>query len=148
MKTFRIMRSIDLYIGRGIWRFCVDNQLHHHHLPPWIRSFDLFRHRRVAIFSWGRQRPRLRVFAHEYFIFLGRVTSPSAKPPFLEDQFVSLSLASLLRPFRIGRFYQEHEVSADIARKVVEARKPPPPLHGKVETFGGDNQLIFLNYPL
>jgi hypothetical protein len=40
---------------------------HHHHLPPWIRSFDLFWHRRVAIFpcavhdlfslevcSWGR----------------------------------------------------------------------------------------------
>ena len=26
---------------------------HHHHLPPWIRSFDLFRHRRVAIVSWG-----------------------------------------------------------------------------------------------
>jgi len=26
---------------------------HHHHLPPWIRSFDLFRHRRIAIFSWG-----------------------------------------------------------------------------------------------
>jgi len=29
-------------------------------------------------------------------IFLGRVISPSAKPPFLEDQFVSLGLASLL----------------------------------------------------
>jgi len=26
---------------------------YHHHLPPWIRSFDLFRHRRVAIVSWG-----------------------------------------------------------------------------------------------
>jgi hypothetical protein len=26
---------------------------HHHHLPPWIRSFDLFWHRRVAIVSWG-----------------------------------------------------------------------------------------------
>ena len=25
----------------------------HHHLPPWIRSFDLFRHRRIAIVSWG-----------------------------------------------------------------------------------------------
>ena len=24
-----------------------------HHLPPWIRSFDLFRHRRIAIVSWG-----------------------------------------------------------------------------------------------
>ena len=26
---------------------------HHHHLPPWIRSFDLFRHRRIAMVSWG-----------------------------------------------------------------------------------------------
>ena len=26
---------------------------HHHHLPPWIRSFDLFRHRRIAIVSRG-----------------------------------------------------------------------------------------------
>jgi hypothetical protein len=33
-------------------------------------------------------------FFYEYFIFFGRVTSPSAKPPFLEDQFVFLSLAS------------------------------------------------------
>ena len=27
--------------------------LYHHHLPPWIRSFDLFQHRRTAIVSWG-----------------------------------------------------------------------------------------------
>jgi len=33
--------------------------LHHtssygrHHLPPWIRSFDLFRHRRIAMVAWG-----------------------------------------------------------------------------------------------
>jgi len=33
---------------------------------------------------------KLGVFAYEYFIFFGRVTSPSAKPPFLEDQFVSI----------------------------------------------------------
>jgi len=30
---------------------------HHHHLllllHPWIRSFDLFRHRRIAIVCWG-----------------------------------------------------------------------------------------------
>jgi len=25
----------------------------HHHLPPWISSFDLFWHRRIAIVSWG-----------------------------------------------------------------------------------------------
>jgi hypothetical protein len=26
---------------------------HHHHLPPWTSSFDLFRYRRFAIVSWG-----------------------------------------------------------------------------------------------
>jgi hypothetical protein len=26
---------------------------HHHYLPPWSRSFYLFRHRRIAIVSWG-----------------------------------------------------------------------------------------------
>jgi len=76
--------------------------------------------------------PRLCVFAYEYFVFLGRVTNPSAKPPFLEDQFVSLTLASLLRPVRLGRPYQEQKVPAGIARKVIEARKPPH--HDKVET--------------
>jgi len=25
----------------------------HRHLPPWIRSFELFWHRRIAIVSWG-----------------------------------------------------------------------------------------------
>jgi len=66
------------------------------------------------------------IFPYEYFVFLGRVTNPSAKPPFLEDQFVSLSLASLLRPVRLGRPYQEQEVPAGIARKVIEARKTLP----------------------
>jgi len=28
-------------------------QCHHHHLPPWIRSFHLFRHRRVVVVSWS-----------------------------------------------------------------------------------------------
>ena len=51
--------------------------------------------------------PRLCVFAYEYFIFLGRVTNPSAKPPFLEDQFVSLSLAYLLRPVRLRLKYKQ-----------------------------------------
>jgi len=71
--------------------------------------------------------PRLCVLAYEYFVFLRRFTNPSAKPPFLEDQFVSLSLASLLRPVRLGRPYQEQNVPAGIARKDIEARKPPPP---------------------
>jgi hypothetical protein len=26
---------------------------HHHHLPPWIKSFELFLYRRIAIVSWG-----------------------------------------------------------------------------------------------
>ena len=40
---------------------------HHHHLPPWIRSFDLFRHRRIAIVSWD---------VHDLFFLhgLGRLT--------------------------------------------------------------------------
>ena len=31
------------------------NHHHRHHqlLPPWIKSFDLFRHRRSALVSWG-----------------------------------------------------------------------------------------------
>ena len=33
--------------------FIRQTKLHQHHLPPWIRSFDLLRHRRVAIVSWG-----------------------------------------------------------------------------------------------
>ena len=41
------------------------------------------------------QYPRLCIFAYEYFVFLGRVTNPSTKPPFLEDQFVSWSGLSL-----------------------------------------------------
>jgi hypothetical protein len=42
--------------GQYTWMYhrrTVGLQAHHHHLPPWIRSFDLIRHRRVAIFSWG-----------------------------------------------------------------------------------------------
>jgi hypothetical protein len=77
----------------------------------------------------------IHVFAYEYFISLGRVTSPSAKPPFLGDQFLALSLASLLQPVRLGRSYQQHKVPAGIARNVIEARKLPH--HDKVETFGG-----------
>jgi len=101
----------------------------HHHLPPWIRSFDLYRHRRIA--------SKAVAFAFEYFAFLGRVTNPSAKPPFLEDQFVSLSLATILRPVRLGRPYQQHKVPADIAHKVIEVRKLSPPTYDKVETLGG-----------
>jgi hypothetical protein len=69
--------------------------------------------------------------------FLGRFTNPSAKPPFLEDQIISLSPAALLRPVRLGRPYQEHKVPAGIARKVIEAPKPTtPPPHDKVEKGG------------
>jgi hypothetical protein len=29
--------------------------VYHHHLPPWIRSFDLFQHQRVATFIYVLQ---------------------------------------------------------------------------------------------
>jgi len=85
-----------------------------------------------------RQYPRLCVVAYEYFVFLGRVINPSAKPPFLVNQFISLSLASLLRTVRLGRPYQEHKVLAGIDYKVIEAHKlpPPPPQNDKLETIG------------
>ena len=89
-----------------------------------------------------RRYPRLCVFAYDYFVFLGRVTNPFPKPPFLVDQFVSLSLVSLLRPVRIGRPYQEQKVPAGIARNLIEARKPPPP-----PRQGGDNRgVVFVLY--
>ena len=49
MKTYLNLRYLAEYsLG--------EKQKHHHHhhhlLPPWIRSFDLFRHRRIAIVSW------------------------------------------------------------------------------------------------
>jgi len=115
---------------------------YHHHLPPWIRSSNLFRHRHIAIVSWGVHDPRLCFFTYEYFLFLGRVTNPSAKPPFLEDQFVSLSQTSLLRPVRFVRPYQEHKFLAGIARKVIKASKPPPPYPPQQ---GGDSALISQN---
>ena len=42
---------------------------HHYHLPPWIRSFDLFQHRRIAIVSWGV----LYSFKNSYTIFLKKL---------------------------------------------------------------------------
>jgi len=51
-----------------------------------------------------RRYPKMYVSGYEYFIFLGRVISPSAKPPFLEDQFVSLSLASRLGLSSLGGY--------------------------------------------
>jgi len=30
-----------------------EDNVHHRRLPPWIRSFDLLRNRRIAIVSWG-----------------------------------------------------------------------------------------------
>ena len=78
----------------------------------------------------------LYVFAYEFFVFVGSVNNPSAKPPFLEDLFVSLCLASFLRPVRFGKLYQEHKVPAGLTCKVIEARKHPFP-HHKVVSVGG-----------
>jgi len=94
------------------------------------------------------------------FVFLGRAINPPAKSPFLEGQFVSLSLASLLRPVQLGRLYQEQKVPAGIARKVIEACKPPPqqqqgvdnrgkPLvHSKIEIEGSILEQVKLFYYL
>jgi len=30
-----------------------ERRCRHHHLPQWFSSFDVFRHRRIAIVSWG-----------------------------------------------------------------------------------------------
>jgi hypothetical protein len=73
-----------------------------------------------------------RVFAYEYFVFLGRVTTPSAKLPFLEDPFVSLSLASHLTACPTREALPVTKVPAVIARKVIEARKPPPQQSGDI----------------
>ena len=40
-ETFLVLRKTDR------------DHHHHHHHHPWIRSFDVFRHRRIAIVSWG-----------------------------------------------------------------------------------------------
>ena len=56
---------------------------HHHHLPPWIRSFDLFQHRRFAIVSWG---------VHDLFFLevcgWGRVSGVWCRP-FFQDGWSS-----------------------------------------------------------
>jgi hypothetical protein len=49
------------------------------------------------------------MYIYRALISFGRVTSPSEKLPFLEDQVVSLSLASLSRPVRLRRPYQEYK---------------------------------------
>jgi hypothetical protein len=52
--SFKITKKLPFPVATYMYN--VDNH-HHHHLPPWIRSFDLFRHRRVAIVSWGVRDP-------------------------------------------------------------------------------------------
>ena len=68
---------------------------HHHHFPPWIRSLDLFRHRRVAIVSWG---------VHDFFFLWvciwGRVSEVWCCP-FLRDgwsRFVCIWISRLVFP--------------------------------------------------
>ena len=46
--------KFDLMAGTSTGVLCKKDHHHLHHLPPWIRSFDLFRHRRIDIVSWGR----------------------------------------------------------------------------------------------
>jgi len=66
-------------------------------------------------------------------LFLGRATNPSTNPPFLEDEFVSLSLASLLRPVRLGRPYQGHKVPAGIARRETQVQTKLYQPHWKMD---------------
>jgi hypothetical protein len=70
------------------WHLILKYHHHHHYhfllfLLPWIRSFDLFRHRRVAIFSWG---------VHDLFSLevcrWGRVSEVSCCP-FFQDGWSS-----------------------------------------------------------
>jgi len=44
-------------MSRYTYIACLFVYHHHHHFPPWIRSCDLFRHRRVAMVSWGVRDP-------------------------------------------------------------------------------------------
>ena len=46
---FHYKVNLKLIYGRVFWY----HHHHHHHFPPWIRLLDLFRHRCIAIFSWG-----------------------------------------------------------------------------------------------
>jgi len=97
-----------------------------------VRVFFLFHARSFVI----RRYPRLCVFAFEYFVFLGRVTNPSAKLPLLEDQFVlvwplSYSLFGLGGPTRNIKF--------PLAEPIRSLRPVSLlPHHDKVETIGGD----------
>jgi len=67
-----------------------------------------------------RRYPRLCVYDYEYFISLGRVTSPSAKPPFLKDQFVSLSLAEMRFLKRVQGYTRLDKIGSEIIRKELE----------------------------
>ena len=56
IKT-HILNSIFLFFFQKSCRLYDHHHHHHRHLPPWIRSFDLFRHRRIAIVSCGVRNP-------------------------------------------------------------------------------------------
>ena len=67
-----------------------------------------------------RRYPRLCVSAYEYFICFGRVTSQSANPPFLEDQFVSLSLVEMRFLRSVTGYTRLDKISSEIIRKELE----------------------------
>jgi len=52
VPSFEVVDPV-LFLFESHVLYSRDLQFFHHHLPPWIRSFDLFRHLRVAILSWG-----------------------------------------------------------------------------------------------
>ena len=49
-----LIRRLKVKYGPELIRYILNPytiSYHQHHLPPWIRSFELFRHRRVTIVS-------------------------------------------------------------------------------------------------
>jgi len=84
--TFLNPHSVICFISYFFGYYTLLNNLHHH-LPSWIRSFDLFRHRRVAIFSWG---------VHDPFVLwvcsLGRVSGVCCYPFFQGGRYTFLYL--------------------------------------------------------
>jgi hypothetical protein len=67
-----------------------------------------------------RRYPRLCFSAYEHFIFFGRVNIPSAKPSFLEDQFVSLGLAEMRFLRSVKGYTRLDKIRSEIMRRELE----------------------------
>ena len=97
--TISFIMSVRPYICPH-WTTCLPPEgffmkINRHRLPPWIRSLELFCHRRVAIVSWG---------VHDFFFLWvciwGRVSEVWCCP-FLRDgwsRFVCIWISRLVFP--------------------------------------------------